>query len=315
MIEVLNKTTVSEAVIELLTALTDQNILTTLSINGVVGASLDSTFRYGAFEFTGDVLSDTQKVRFRFDVTEYSCASFVGTDICIDDTGTVSSDVVDIEANVVTGQMVSSGGKYPWYEYIPPSPDADAKPSEEAGQLFNVYASITDHGLAICCYEQTSVISGTGFSWFVVQRPINPDGTPYVEDRAPVVCLYGSVPDLENQHNVQFCVVREFDVNVPTVFMDASVNHDERVAVINIRDQVAIAPSRRACIFFPSEFNTQRYYYALELDMFAYTSADVISMSSIVPDDRYGKVREYVAFNANKAFNQGMRFLFYSGEK
>lgn len=311
MIKVENKETVLAAMIELITQLVDQTILTPLSVNGVVDAPIDESFRYGAFEFTGDVLSETQKVRFRFDISELTCGVFVGSNTTIDESGAVTSTVVNETNGLVTGQMFTNNGDAPWYTYtVTPDPEV----AEKEGQLFTAIASITDHGLAFCLYEQNLVIEGIGFSWFVVQRPVNPDGTPYIEDRAPVVCLFGGTPDEANQSNVQFCVVREFDVHAPTEFMDASVNHEERVAVINSREQVAIAPSRRACIFFPSGFNTQRYFYALELDMFAYTSADVVSMSSVVPDDRYGTVRNYLALNSNKKLNQGMRFLFYLGE-
>lgn len=311
MIKVENKANVLEAMIELVTQLVDQEILTPLSVNGSVDGTIDESFRYGAFEFTGDVLSETQKVRFRFDITELTCSVFVGTDISIDESGSVISKVVNEQNGLVTGQMFASGGDLPWYSYTVVENPEEA---ETQGQLFTAIASITDHGIGICLYEQNAVIDGIGFSWFVVQRPVNEDGSVYVEDRAPVVCLFGATPDESNQTNVNFCVVREFDVNTPTEFLDASVNHEERVAVINSMEQVAIAPSRRACIFFPSGFNTQRYFYALELDMFAYTSADVISMSSTVPDDRYGTVRNYLALNSNKKLNQGMRFLFYIGE-
>lgn len=311
MIKIESKPNVLEAMVELFTQLADQNVLTPLSINGSVDGVIDDTFRYGAFEFTGDVLSETQKVRFRFDVTELTCSVYVGTDISIDDSGSVITEVINEQNGLVTGQMYASGGDLPWYSY---TLDEDSEDIESQGQLFTAIASITDHGIAICLYEQNLVIDGIGFSWFVLQRPVNNDGSIYVEDRAPVVCLFGATPDEMNQTNINFCIVREFDVNTPTEFMDASVNHEERVAVINSMEQVAIAPSRRACIFFPSGFNTQRYFYALELDMFAYTSADVISMSSMVPDDRYGNVRKYLALNSNKKLNQGMRFLFYVGE-
>lgn len=82
-------------------------------------------------------------------------------------------------------------------------------------------------------------------------------------------------------------------------------------AVMNNKQQVAITENNKYVITFPNGFNTSRYAYTHELDMIAYTSADVISAGTEVSITVYGEPspRVYRAMPANGPNNTGMRML------
>lgn len=82
-------------------------------------------------------------------------------------------------------------------------------------------------------------------------------------------------------------------------------------AVINARQQVAITENNKYVITFPNGFNTARYAYTHELDLIAYTSADVISADTEVSITVYGEAtpRVYKAIQSNGPNNTGMRIL------
>jgi hypothetical protein len=82
-------------------------------------------------------------------------------------------------------------------------------------------------------------------------------------------------------------------------------------AVINTKQQVSISEDNKYVITFPNGLNTARYSYTHEMDMIAYTSADVISDGSEVSITVYGEAtpRKYVAISANGPNNTGMRIL------
>lgn len=173
--------------------------------------------------------------------------------------------------------------------------------------------SITDHGFALCVWEEGSDDTAKNFSWVVVQRPVDHiTGAPLVTGHSPVVCVYGLTP-VPNQAGtgVYKFIVREDDVSRPTRPVSAVTDSEDSHAIMNAFKQVAITENNRYVITFPNGLNTPRYMYTQELDLIAYTSADVISQNSDVPLTVYGEAtpRSYKAMQANGAYNTGMRIL------
>lgn len=309
MIEIHGDTSVSALMSKLLSSLVQRGGATLLSVNGVIGASLTESFRKACFDFN-DIKGDS--IRFVVEATEGTCDVIMGTETTIDMQGSYAIIEGDNGTTVVGKLEPSNKEEGFWFESktngedtTPPTdPDEPAPPQS----VFTGFCSFTEYGLAILIYDHLSVKSGYGYSWFVFQRPVDVDGAPYVEDRAPVICVYASSKDWTDREHINYFILREHDVNRPSPSLTAVENTVDSVAIVNAKHQVSIAPSRKACLFFPYGFNTQRYYYSYELDLFAYASADVISMSSVVPDDRFGQ-RKYKAFNANGVNNTGMRIL------
>ena len=105
---------------------------------------------------------------------------------------------------------------------------------------------------------------------------------------------------------------------VPSRYVPADQNFEDVSALINPECQVSITEHNEYIINFPSGIVTDRYYYMEELDMIAYTSADVLSQYSTINLSLYGEnsiygetdgVRKYMAMHSNGPFNTGMRLL------
>lgn len=182
--------------------------------------------------------------------------------------------------------------------------------------------SISDHGISFFIWAESFDKAGDCFSWFTIQRPVQKDGTVVTTGKSPLFCVFatsgGGSTDIADSENIdavengilQF-VVYETDINAPTRPESAvKVGPDSR-AIINPLQQVALSEENKYIVFFPQGINTQRYAYAYELDMIAYTSADVISQNQVVPIGMYdeGTNREYVGMQANFPKNTGMRIM------
>lgn len=167
--------------------------------------------------------------------------------------------------------------------------------------------SITDHGVAIYVWEDaTDEDTIPRVSWFVAQRPVNHlSGVPLVTGMAPMFCLYGLKDRLSK------FVIREKDILKPSLTVPADEDTEDSAAIINSKRQVSITENNRYVMTFPNGLNTSRYMYTEELDMLAYTSADVVAQYSDVPITAYGEAtaRKYKAMSANGPFNTGMRIL------
>lgn len=185
--------------------------------------------------------------------------------------------------------------------------------------------SISDRGVAFCLWAEGFESEGDMFMWFVIQRPVdNQTGSVLSTGRCPVFCLFssgGGFPYAQSVTNPDACniyqmVVRESDIYRPYGFANAGAhnitNNREHHAVLNPMQQVGIAENNQFVITFPNKFNTTRHLYKHELDMVAYTSADVISQFSDIDVTVYGEgtPRTYTALNANMPLNTGMRLLF-----
>ena len=218
--------------------------------------------------------------------------------------------------------------------------------SDIAARPLSFRVSISDHGVALCLWEEAQDLWGNRFSWFVIQRPVNSTtGATLVDDnplgRCPVFCVYsigGGEPDVtkvpavseqavsssdEYKANVFLqaakiyrFTVREIDIHRPSVPVLATVDSPDARAIINGKEQVSITEGNQYVISFINGFNTARYMYKEELDMITYCSADVISAWSDVtltpytdPTTNTPVSVTYKAMQANLPDNAGMRIL------
>lgn len=290
-----------------------QNLMTDLVANGFseVGGETDFTgITLAAFEAdaTVDPNAVSQPWRLRIEVSD-GVNGYIrihaATPVQIADDRSVSNvSTVSQSGNLsITGQ----GNWVDNDDYYLAGAEVEAVPF---GSLLNV----SDHGIAFCMWAE-----GTqDFSWFVIQRPVdNVNGTPLITGRAPVFCLFstdggnGSATDTKSQ-NIKRFTVREADISRPSTSVDACRHSPDHAAVINPLQQVSVSEGNNYVLTFPNGLNTSRYVYKEELDMIAYTSADVISEASSVSLTVYGEPtpRVFRALHANGPFNTGVRLLF-----
>jgi hypothetical protein len=215
-----------------------------------------------------------------------------------------------------------------------PKPDTAAHP-------YSYRLTVTNRGIALCCWEEGSDDFGDKFSWLVIQRPVNPTTGAILASKAsksPVFCVYSigggrpyDIYDLDDKvfedptlatsdsqegrylwPKIYRFTVRENDVLRPTLPVLAGNHTPDNNAIINPFQQVSITEDNKYVITFPNGFNTDRHLYREELDLIAYTSSDVISQWSDVRIKVYGEAtdRIYKAMHANIRDNRGMRMMF-----
>ena len=73
--------------------------------------------------------------------------------------------------------------------------DVDYKGANSAAHPNAYRCTISDHGLALCVWEEGQDVWGNRFSWFVIQRPVKNDtgmtlGVENTNSRCPVFCVY-----------------------------------------------------------------------------------------------------------------------------
>jgi hypothetical protein len=166
--------------------------------------------------------------------------------------------------------------------------------------------SVGANGFTLFVWEDASDNIGGMFSWISIQRPVDHlTGAPVITGHAPLFATFGMNGDVFK------LVVRENDILKPTVGVSASKDTINSAAIINVQPQVAISENNKYVITFPNGLNTQRYAYTSELDMIAYTSANVVAGYTDVPLTVYGEStpRTYKAMSATDANNTGMRLL------
>ena len=192
--------------------------------------------------------------------------------------------------------------------------------SDPASGPLSYRLSVSDHGVAFCVWKDAYDDAGDKFAWFVVQRPVDPNtGATLVDGYAPVFAVYsgdggghgGEAGADMRKEGIRKFVVRESDVFAPTKSVSAVVASEDSNPIINPMRQVAISVDNKYMITFPAGLNTPKRAYKHELDMLAYTSADVISQDSDVDITVFGEAtpRKYKAMNANGPHNTQMRIL------
>lgn len=185
---------------------------------------------------------------------------------------------------------------------------AQSTPVGAAAYPLSYRLTVTDRGVALAVWEDAGDADVVpAVSWLVVQRPVDHlTGVTFTTGHAPVFAVFGM-----SASTGKF-VVREDDVFKPTVSVSASANSEDSRAILNVANQVSITEDNRYVITFPNGLNTPRYQYTQELDMMAYTSADVVSEFTNVPLTVYGETapRVYKALRSLGGNSTGMRLLF-----
>lgn len=172
----------------------------------------------------------------------------------------------------------------------------------------------TDHGFAIHINAEGFDNTGTAFSYAVVQRGIQTGDTD-PGDQSPLFAIYccggglAGDPDTLKPEAIQRFTVIETGISAATAPLSAVSPSADGAPIINPLQQVMIAENNRAVVLFPQLINTQRYVYFATLDMFGYTSADVLSAGSEVTLSPTGTATKYRGMNANGKDNRGMRLL------
>lgn len=176
----------------------------------------------------------------------------------------------------------------------------------DAGATMSYILAASNHGVTFYVWEDTSDAAPV-FSFFSVQSPVNKDtGAPLADLSSPIFCVYAC-----DNTGVKKFVVNEADTARPTKAVSAEVDTVNSAAIVNAEEQVAIKRGNRYLVTFPNRLNTERYAYTEELDMIAYTSADVIGENTEIPVRIYGETtdRIYRALKANGPNNTKMRLL------
>lgn len=198
--------------------------------------------------------------------------------------------------------------------------------------------TISPRGIALCVWEEAQDPTGNKSSWFIIQRPVDrTSGLPLIDvaSKTPLFCVYGlrdmyvpaaikqDDPATPNTNEKQVIyperwesglkkfVVRERDVFKPTVSYPAAYDSADSNAIVNGAQQVCITEDNKYVITFPNKLNTPRHAYTHELDLLAYTSADVVSQHTEVPLTVYGEgtPRVYKSVVANGPNNTLMRLM------
>ena len=180
----------------------------------------------------------------------------------------------------------------------------------------SVFISVTNHGIALCVWAESVTNLGTAFSWFVAQRPVSNLGA--VLETSPLVCVFSSGggvdgnPDVLDPDGIQMFTVIEQDIGAATFHKSAVTFGPDSVPVINPLQQVALTRENKVLVFVAQSYNTARHVFPMQLDMLAYTSADVLSAGS-QQNIKFAfspSQIPYIALNANGKDQRGMRVLF-----
>mgnify|MGYP003498491944 CR=1 FL=1 len=167
--------------------------------------------------------------------------------------------------------------------------------------------SISPRGLYIGIWQGSMAdVSGTDFSWLLVQRPVHRDtGATVVEGKAPVFCV-NSVGNVINRF-----IVRESDVVDSSANVIATQDTKDGTAIINDKKQIGVSENNQYVVNYPSRLNTPRFAYTYELDMIGYCSATVVSGTTEIPQTLYGEAtpRTYIGMHSNLPANNGMRIV------
>lgn len=173
--------------------------------------------------------------------------------------------------------------------------------------------TLTDHGVFIGCWGPDPEESGKGFSWLLVQRPVDKKlgivrGLPIDEanpGNRPLFCV--------NSVNGQYWkfVVREHDNAVPSTRKDATTNTPDSGSVINPYQQQSLTENGEYVITFLNNLNSSRFKYADELDMIGTVSSDVVGGGSNIDVNVYSELdrRQYHALWSSGTFGTKMRIM------
>lgn len=191
---------------------------------------------------------------------------------------------------------------------------------------------LSDHGMFLGIWGPDPEENGSGFSWVLVQRPVDKrtgiprgldptTGLPYTTITAasagttvgnrPLFCV--------NSVNGKFWkfVVRERDQTVPGSRKDATVNTEDSGAVINPYQQQSLTEDGEYVITFLNNLNSSRFKYGDELDMVGTVSSDVVGGGSEIDVNVYDEkttsgdpsMRKYHALWSSGSYGTKMRIM------
>lgn len=193
--------------------------------------------------------------------------------------------------------------------------------------------TVTPRGIMCFVWVESRDNAGSSYGWFCIQRMVDANGAAVISGKAPLFCVFsengGGGADSEGKGTINLdgithdalnapkptginkFTVREQDINAPDKPHSAVIDTADASRIINSVQQVSTSEDNQFILNFPKGLNTQRYSYPHELDLFAYTSADVISQWSETDVTVFGEnsPRKYKAMNANHINNKGMRIL------
>lgn len=300
-----------------------KNILTLKDpANFVAGTTVSATFESSA---AVDSLSATQPWRLRIETDDKEHMTvFAGTNLQLPDDGTVALLDNGVSRAGELGEKPLSGGSGDRNTYF--INRAHLQLSQRQSYPLSYRIAATSHGLSVFIWEPDTENYISNYSWFVIQRPTNNlSGVALDTGKAPVFCMYAIKRDASNwsggtddlavtldTDRIYKFVVREADVLRPSPAADATVDSEDSTRSINAEPQVAITEDSKYVLTFPNGLHTSRFAYPnYELDMVAYSSADVISETSLAEISVYGEAapRKYIAHKCNLPRNTGMRIF------
>ena len=243
---------------------------------------------------------ERQKWRIKVKAAEDKLKIFCATPVQLGDSG----QTANYNTDWVSGELQKSSGDRYFLDRTFGVEDEDPEAHTLAYRL-----TITSRGVAFLIWQENSHHLGNRFSWFVVQRPVNHNtGITLTSGKAPLFCVFA----VEGQEESAFkFIVREKDVFSPTILEPLGSHKEDSAGLLNFKQQVAITENNNYVLTFPNGINTPRYMYMEELDLLAFTSADVISHGSDVSLSVYGEPddRKYRAYHSNGPYHTKMRIL------
>jgi hypothetical protein len=271
-----------------------------------------------------------QPYRIRFAISENALQLNIGTATQLPNDGTLSHTAPDVSGNMISSGLVGIDmtPSHPDLHFVDRSLYTTALVKNATPMSYKI--SISDHGFAIGVWEPANDVSIDVMSWVVVQRSVSNvnghvTGIDLPTNKAPLFCVFNiyRINPIDATLSVTTLgkrkfVVRELDIVRPTLSVDASVESDDVRQSIPTHTIVSILESGSYNVSMLGGLNTQRYQYPQdELDLIAYTSADVISAGLLASFIAYGEVtpRNYRALPATGANNTSVRILMYDSHQ
>lgn len=191
--------------------------------------------------------------------------------------------------------------------------------ADTAAYPFSFEISTTAHGFSLSVWAESTDSDGDKFTWAICQRMVNDKGEPITTGKAPLFCVFANQGFDKNdiyttsRDAIKKFVVRESDVNAPTIPVSAVEDTADSSRIINNKQQVSIREGNEIALTFPNGLTTPRYGYDTELDLIGIISSDVISQSSELVYNPFGEStdRVYRGMNADRPYNSGMRVMFW----
>jgi alpha-tubulin suppressor-like RCC1 family protein len=261
-------------------------------------------------------ISGTYPMSYRLTMTNHGMGLYIGHETLSVDSNDSSWFSVQLTVDNITGLPIT-GGNYVFDTHpvhcLYSCTDEHIYPAD-----YGIYYSESSRNLQTFDSEITELQDSYGNSYSLSETGIlNTSGN--------VVSLVYK-PDLEDtlisdsmEPKIWRYVVRESDMETPwNIHILATKNNVDSDAIINSLEQQVITKDNKYIINFPSNLTGTRCVYPNEdLDIFAYTSASVVSESSIEPIVRYkydgtnDDTRHYVGLKSLSHGN-GMRILMLS---